>query len=307
MLFRSVVTRIDNDANKIVYANVPRGKRALSPEVDALLTQLLEGVVTGGTGTAAQLPGRVVAGKTGTTENYGDAWFCGYTPQLVTCVWVGYPDRLRPMLTEFHGGPVVGGSYPALIWKTFMQPALAAMDAQPKSFPSPPYLGAEARRVTYRDGRIELDNGLCRSTSLIVYFTGRAPSHTAGCKRNEVDVPDVVGWTVSGARTRLAAQPLTAQLVYKPASAGQRIGVVVKQFPAGGTLSSFDKVTLVLAKPLHGVVPRMVGMSLHAARLRLAKLKLVPQTTASTGRVVAQTPAPGVAAAPGMKVRLVVR
>jgi beta-lactam-binding protein with PASTA domain len=51
----------------------------------------------------------------------------------------------------------------------------------------------------------------------------------------------------------------------------------------------------------------MVGMSLRAARLRLAKLKLVPQTTASTGRVVAQTPAPGVAAAPGMKVRLVVR
>ena len=302
-----VVTKIDNDANKIVYANVPRGKRALSPEVDALLTQLLEGVVTGGTGTAAQLPGRIVAGKTGTTENYGDAWFCGYTPQLVTCVWVGYPDRLRPMLTEFHGGPVVGGSYPALIWKTFMQPALAAMDAQPKSFPSPPYLGAEARRVTYRDGRIELDNGRCRDTSELVYFTGRAPSHTADCKRNEVDVPDVVGWTVSGARTRLAAQPLTAQLVYKPASAGQRIGVVVKQFPAGGTLSSFDKVTLVLAKPLHGVVPRMVGMSLRAARLRLAKLKLVLQTTASTGRVVAQTPAPGVAAAPGMKVRLVVR
>ena len=256
-----VVTKIENDANKIVYANVPEGKRALSPEIDALLTQLLEGVVTGGTGTAAQLPGRVVAGKTGTTENYGDAWFCGYTPQLVTCVWVGYPDRLRPMLTDFHGGPVVGGSYPALIWKTFMQPALAAMNTQPKSFPSPPYLGSQARRVTYRDGRIELDNGLCRSTSLIVYFTGRAPSHTADCKRNEVDVPDVVGWTVSGARTRLAAQPLRAQLVYKPASAGQRIGVVLKQYPAGGTLSSFDKVTLVLARPLHGVVPRC-----HCAR-----------------------------------------
>ncbi|TMM12060.1 MAG: PBP1A family penicillin-binding protein [Actinobacteria bacterium] len=295
-----VVTKIENDANKIVYANVPEGKRALSPEIDALLTQLLEGVVTGGTGTAAQLPGRVVAGKTGTTENYGDAWFCGYTPQLVTCVWVGYPDRLRPMLTDFHGGPVVGGSYPALIWKTFMQPALAAMNTQPKSFPSPPYLGSQARRVTYRDGRIELDNGLCRSTSLIVYFTGRAPSHTADCKRNEVDVPDVVGWTVSGARTRLAAQPLRAQLVYKPASAGQRIGVVLKQYPAGGTLSSFDKVTLVLARPLH-------GMSLRAARLRLVKLKLVPQATASTGRVVAQKPEPGVAAAPGMKVRLVVR
>jgi len=302
-----VVTKIENDTHTIVYANVPKGTRALSPDVDELLTQLLEGVVTGGTGTAAQLPGRVVAGKTGTTENYGDAWFCGYTPQLVTCVWVGYPDKLVPMLHEFHGRPVVGGTYPAVIWKTFMQSALTAMNAQAKSFPSPPYLGSVARRVTYRDGRVELDNGLCKSTSLIVYFTGRGPSHTAGCKRNEVDVPNVVGWTVAGARQRLAEQPLSAQLVYKPASAGQRVGVVLKQFPAGGTLSSFDKVTLVLAKPLHGLVPKTVGLSLHAARARLARMKLVPEVNGRTGRVVEQRPKAGVAAAPGMKVQLVVR
>jgi len=302
-----VVTKIENDGHQVVYANVPKNTRALPPDVDALLTQLLEGVVTGGTGTAAALPGRAVAGKTGTTENYGDAWFCGYTPQLVTCVWVGYPDRLRPMLTEFHGGPVVGGSYPAEIWKAFMQPALTAMNAQPKSFPSPPYFSTRTQRVTYRDGRVELDDGLCRSTSLIVYFTGHGPSRTADCKRNEVDVPNVVGWKVESARTRLASQPLSAQLVYKPASAGQRVGVVLRQFPAGGTLSSFDKVTLVLAKPVHGLVPKTIGLTLRAARTRLAKLKLVPQVTGKAGRVVAQQPRAGVAAAPGMKVRLVLR
>jgi penicillin-binding protein 1A len=302
-----VVTKIETDAHKVAYANVPKNVRALSPDVDALLTQLLEGVVTGGTGTAAQLPGRVVAGKTGTTENYGDAWFCGYTPQLVTCVWVGYPDRLRPMLTEFHGRPVVGGSYPAEVWKAFMQPALTAMNAQPKSFPSPPYFSTQTQRVTYRDGRVERDDGLCRSTSLIVYFTGHGPSKTADCKRNEVEVPNVVGWNVDSARTRLASQPLSTQLVYKPASAGQRVGVVLRQFPDGGTLSSFDKVTLVLAKPLHGLVPKTIGLTLRAARTRLAKLKLVPQVTGKVGRVVSQQPRAGVAAAPGMKVRLVVR
>jgi membrane peptidoglycan carboxypeptidase len=302
-----VVTKIENDGHRVVYANVPKNVRALSPDIDALLTQLLEGVVTGGTGTAAALPGRAVAGKTGTTENYGDAWFCGYTPQLVTCVWVGYPDRLRPMLTEFHGGPVVGGSYPAEIWKAFMQPALTAMNAEPKSFPSPPYFSTQAERVTYRDGRVELDDGLCKSTSLIVYFAGHGPRKTATCKRNEVDVPNVVGWNVDSARTRLASQPLSAQLVYKPASAGQRVGVVLRQFPDGGTLSSFDKVTLVLAKPLHGLVPKTVGLTLRAARVRLAKLKLIPQVTGRAGRVVAQQPRAGVAAAPGMKVRLVVR
>ena len=304
-----VVTKIENDRKSVVYANVQKGVRALSPDVDELLTQLLQGVVTGGTGTAAAIPGRVVAGKTGTTENYGDAWFCGYTPQLVTCVWVGYPDKLVPMLHEFHGAPVVGGTYPALIWKTFMESALTAMNTQPKTFPSPPYLSAVARRVTYRDGRIELDNGLCKTTSLIDYFAGDGPAKTADCKRNEVDVPDVVGSTLPAARARLEAQPLTPQLVYKPATGGQRVGVVLRQFPKGGTLSSFDKVTLVLAKPLHGLVPQTIGLTLSAARKKLKHLKLVPAVafgSGRAGRVVSQSPRAGVAATPGMKVLIVV-
>jgi len=63
----------------------------------------------------------------------------------------------------------------------------------------------------------------------------------------------------------------------------------------------------VLAKPLHGLVPRTVGLTVHAAQLRLRKLKLVPKVTGKTGRVVAQKPRAGVAAAPGMKVTLVIR
>ena len=53
-----------------------------------------------------------MAGKTGTTENYGDAWFVGWTKELTVAVWVGYPDELRPMQTEFNGQPVAGGTYP---------------------------------------------------------------------------------------------------------------------------------------------------------------------------------------------------
>jgi penicillin-binding protein 1A len=303
------VTTIANDRGQVVYANKPVPKRVLSPAEDELLTQLLEGVVTSGTGKAAALPDRPVAGKTGTTENYGDAWFVGYTPQLVAAVWVGYADRLRPMLTEFHGRAVAGGTFPALIWKAFMQPALAAMNAQPRAFTPPPFLSSTPRRVTYRDGQIELDDGVCRNTSLLVYFTGRGPAKRAGCKPNEVDVPNVVGWKLADARVRLAAQPLTPQLIYEPATPGQRVDVVLRQFPATGTLSSFDKVTLVLAKPLHGIVPRIVGLSLHDARARLARLQLLPTVhfgTGTPGRVVSQTPLPGVAAAPGMTVSLVV-
>ena len=95
----------------------------------AIEDQMLRGVVQYGTGKAAQLPGWDVAGKTGTTENYGDAWFVGFTPDLVTAVWVGYPNKLIPMTTEYHGHTVEGGTFPALIWKAFMQKALPKLVA----------------------------------------------------------------------------------------------------------------------------------------------------------------------------------
>ena len=301
------ITQIEDATGKVVYGNAPVKRRVMPADQAHLLTSLLQGVVTSGTGRAAALPDQPVAGKTGTTENYGDAWFVGYTPQLVTAVWVGYPKGLRPMLTEYHGDPVAGGTFPAQIWKTFMQSALAAIGAQPASFPSPPYLAQTAKRVTYRDGRIELDNGRCRETSYLVYFSGHGPSKTANCKPNEVDVPDVVGWHVEDARARLSAQPLQAQVIYKPASPGQRVGVVVRQYPKRGTLSSFDTVTLVLAKPLHGTVPKIVGLNLRDARARLRKVKLhaaVNFGDGAPGRVVSQTPRAGVAAAPGMTVHV---
>ncbi len=303
------ITTVKDVNGDVLYDNTPVRKRAMSSVDAALVTQLLEGVVTGGTGTAAALPDRPVAGKTGTTENYGDAWFVGYTPQLVTAVWVGYPKGLRPMLTEFHGGPVAGGTFPAEIWKSFMQPALSLLGAQPESFPAPPFLSAGARRVTYRDGQIELDNGRCRDVSLLVYFTGRGPAKTANCKLNEVDVPNVVGWRIDAARVRLESMPLTPQVIYKPATPGQSTDIVVRQFPRTGTLSSFDRVTIVLAKPLHGIVPKLVGLAWNKASLKLQRLKLsvtVHSGKGKRGRVVAQSPRAGVAAAPGMKVTVTV-
>jgi penicillin-binding protein 1A len=78
---------------------------------------ILETVVSSGTGTHAQIGAEGQWGKTGTTENNGDAWFCGGVQDEVTaCVWVGYPDSTTPMTTLYNGGPVMGGTFPALIW-----------------------------------------------------------------------------------------------------------------------------------------------------------------------------------------------
>ncbi|MGZ4320219.1 MAG: PBP1A family penicillin-binding protein [Gaiellaceae bacterium] len=286
--------------------NSPQPQRVLSPETDAYVNQILQGVVTSGTGRKAALSDRPVAGKTGTTENFGDAWFVGYTPQLVTAVWVGYPNRYVPMLHEYHGKAVAGGTFPAEIWQKFMTSALKLLDDQPETFPAPPALFQSPRRVVYRNNQIELDNGYCRNTSEIVYFGSAGPARRATCKKNEVEVPRVVGMTLAEAKARLLRQPLLASVVYKPAAPRQRVDIVVDQFPSTGGLSSWDKVTLVMAKPLHGVVPSVVGLDLRAARARLRKAKLGVRVgglvDGKQGRVLAQAPLPGVAAAPGMAV-----
>ncbi len=302
------IARISNAEGKMVEDNRPVNHVALNSDQNALLTSILEGVITSGTGKRARLADRTVAGKTGTTENYGDAWFVGYTPQLATAVWIGYPTKLTPMLSQYHGQAVAGGTFPADIWRVFNQLALAG--TTPESFPPYSYQYSSAKRVVWRNGVLQLDNGKCRGTELISYFVGHGPGRTAACKPNEVDVPRVIGMSLARAKIRLGAQPLTPNVVYKPANAKQRVDLVLDQFPRKGRLSSYDTVTLVLAKPLHGVVPKLIGLSLNDARRRLRARGLVAVierfADGRAGRVLAQMPVAGVAGAPRMKIRLVI-
>jgi penicillin-binding protein 1A len=96
----------------------PERERAFSDGVASEVTDILEQNVTGGTGTAAQY-GCPAAGKTGTTDNFNDAWFVGYTPKLASSVWVGYPNALVEM-RSVHGISVAGGTFPAMIWHDYM-------------------------------------------------------------------------------------------------------------------------------------------------------------------------------------------
>jgi hypothetical protein len=212
------------------------------------------------------------------------------------------------MTTEFHGKPVLGGTYPALIWKAFMQKALPLENDQPESFPAPYVPYAAPVRVVNRGGLLERDNGVCKNTYVLEFYGGVGPNRTASCKVNEVDIPDVVGQPVAQARARLEGQPLNATLVYKPARTGERLGVVVGQFPKRGTASAYDTIRLVLPKSLHGVVPRVVGLSLAKARAKLAPLRLdVHVTGGSSGRVVKQSLRPQTAAGPGLAITLTVK
>ncbi|MEA2404036.1 MAG: penicillin-binding protein [Thermoleophilaceae bacterium] len=111
--------------------NKTRQKRVLPPAAAETERQMLRGVVLGGTGVKAQIAG-FAAGKTGTTENYGDAWFVGFNEKYTVAVWVGYPDKLKEMLTEYHGGPVAGGTFPTEIWHDFMTSAIQIDDSRKK-------------------------------------------------------------------------------------------------------------------------------------------------------------------------------
>lgn len=137
------VLRVLDSSGKVLEDNRTRaGKRVLEERIADQMNDVLKGVVTQGTAKAADL-GRPngTAGKTGTSENFSDAWFVGYTPELSTAIWMGYADSQRP-LVNIKGLPrIYGGTLPAKTWRDFMAAALEGKpvsDFVPPVAPPPP-------------------------------------------------------------------------------------------------------------------------------------------------------------------------
>ncbi|HUE58942.1 MAG TPA: transglycosylase domain-containing protein [Acidimicrobiales bacterium] len=134
------VLEIVDAQGKVLLNNInplPSTTSVLPANVADNVTNVLQGVIAGGTGTAAQL-GRPAAGKTGTTSSYTNAWFAGYTPTLSAAVWMGNADsQAKPMGVVKGVYPVYGGTWPAITWRNFMGAALAKVPATPFSQPAP--------------------------------------------------------------------------------------------------------------------------------------------------------------------------
>jgi len=113
----TVIVRVTDSGGNVLLDNTPKPSRVLDSWAAASLNSVLQGVISGGTGTAAQI-GRPAAGKTGTTSSERDVWFVGYVPQLAAAVWIGNDDN-RPL-----GGGATGGGFAAPIWRDFMLQAL---------------------------------------------------------------------------------------------------------------------------------------------------------------------------------------
>ena len=157
------ILSITDNTGRVLYSNDALPTQAIDPETAFLITNLLRGVIEHGTGWKARELGRPAAGKTGTTNDYRDAWFIGYTPSLVAGVWVGYDDQTSIGYRE------TGARAALPIWLAFMKKAND--DHAPEDFISPE--GILFKQIDPRSGLLSTEN--CRQSVLEAFLPGTEP------------------------------------------------------------------------------------------------------------------------------------
>jgi penicillin-binding protein 1A len=220
------VTEITRADGSVLYRRPSTLRRVIPTAVARGVNGILSHVVQRGTGAAAQLGARPVAGKTGTANEWRDAWFVGYTPELVTAVWVGFPERLRSMVPPATPIRVTGGSWPAQIWRRVMEPALG--DSPVSAFPAPEPAAPPAPPTP-----IAATSPAPDRSSL---SEGRTDQNDE--PRRPVVIVNTVGFSVDKAARMLQASGLNVEIVVEDPPDGVRAssGRVWKQSPDGGAL-----------------------------------------------------------------------
>ncbi|MDH3261746.1 MAG: transglycosylase domain-containing protein [Acidimicrobiia bacterium] len=304
-----LVTAIETHDGVNIYAAVPVVTEALSREVAQTLTGALTEVVKRGTGQQARI-GRPIAGKTGTSQDHHDAWFVGYTPELVAAVWVGFPEgqiSMEPPTTPYT---ITGGSWPAQIWSRFASGALSGT----------PY-GLLAEADTSGQVAVEVDT----STGFLAGpFCPREHVHRIQVPIDSApnvicpvhnpagvvavgsgELPDVIGYDLGTAVAALNGAGFQVKVDYQDGGA-LAPGTVFGQNPSAGfPAQAGSTVRLAVAGPEPGsVVPSVVGFPLDHAVADLSALGVTvevvevaesnPDDAARRAGVVwKQDPAPG--------------
>jgi membrane peptidoglycan carboxypeptidase len=268
----SIARVVARGERKPLIENRPRCQRVIAEKISNQTVAMLRGVVQNGTGTRAALGGRPVAGKTGSAQNNTSAFFSGFTPQLSTSVWVGFRKGRVPMKTQFNGGPVYGGTFPALIFHDYMAAALAGQPVVgfPAAPPPPPPPSMPVPDV------VGLDEGTARArlaqagfgSQVVQVASGQPPGRvvrqapgggarlrqggtvtlavSGGPRGGDVVVPGVVGLQVSVARALLGAAGLTSGVAY---TRNAPPGRVAAQSPGPGSrLPRGSSVTLLVGR-----------------------------------------------------------
>jgi len=276
------IYKITDAEGNVIADNKPETHQVLDPKVAATVNEILQQVVASGTGTGAKI-GRPQAGKTGTTEDSADAWFVGYTPDLVTAVWVGYPQGRVPM------NGMTGGSLPASLWQDFMSKALR--DTPPTPFPTK-----------------EEASSLPTAAPTPLEST---PAQTTPAPAAQATVPNVVGLSASSAQLTLQQTGYEATVVEQPSNR-YAAGRVMSQTPAPGTqYAKGNSVTIIVSSgSAQGSVPNVMGMTEAAAKSTITSAGYQVTVSYSVGSpigtVINQSPGGGSALAAGSLVSITV-
>jgi penicillin-binding protein 1A len=266
------VTKITNSSGEVLYRDKSRAERVMNPATAYITTSALEQVIQQGTGVGANI-GRPAAGKTGTAQEYRDAWFAGYTPDLAAAVWVGYPggeiemkpscvgsiQPCRPTRTATSGG-VTGGSWPASIWRLFMLRALSGVPAHPFEVPDQ---GIVTVVIDTRNGCLAGRFTPPEYRSSATLAKGTQPTEVCREPGDAVRVPDVFSFPLRDAVRILEGKGLVVNVEKKPTSTfppGRIIGMSPdsgKLVPGGSTVTL---TVSALAKEDAVSVPEVLGM-----------------------------------------------
>jgi penicillin-binding protein 1A len=273
------IRRVTNAKGKGLFRAKPVCEQVIDRKIAAQVTSLLEGVLTSGTAAGSQI-GRPAAGKTGTGQDYQDAWFLGYIPQLVTGVWVGYSKALIPMrgLRVLGGANAFGGTIAAPIWQALMLEAIKGLPVMDFPAPPPPKASKVPSVVGLSQSAAEQKLAAAHFSPNAVptdspqpegIVVSQAPSGGASAplgsivtiyvstgKAPKTTVPNVVGFTEKAATRRLIRDGYAVSIYYQPVQQRAYDGIVLAQNPTGGTNAQRDTtVNIVVGKHSSGPSP----------------------------------------------------
>lgn len=294
------IERIEDADGRVVFEANPKETQALSPAVAWTATDIMKGVIERGTGVAAAI-GRPAAGKTGTAQQWRDAWFAGYVPQLSAAVWVGFPQGQISMVPPRTRIRVTGGSFPAQIWRSFMLRATEGLP--PRDFARPPS-NFVAVPIDVTQGCVATDLTPSENIRVVEFIAGTQPTRKCVVTRPEISsIPSVIGMSVNAAINLLEQAGFAAvqRTEYDPSYAP---GTVIDQDPAAGTQTETGveiTITVSTDNPPLVEIPNVVGLAEANAVARLEEagfgVKVVQaeerQKGAPPGKVLAQSPARG--------------
>jgi len=235
------ILEVRDAEGEVIRSERSKGVRAIPANVAYLVTDMLKGVISKGTGTAARI-GRPAAGKTGTTQQYRDAWFVGYTPDLVASVWVGHVESQTEMLSV-HGRKVTGGSFPAEIWATFMKTALK--DTPKSEFPKPK--GLSTVKICLESG--QKAGEYCEKTGSGLFLSDNLPDDCEIHKTpTKITIPNLIGMTKEDAIALLKKLLLLFKVEEKK-NKDVAPGIVTDQNPKQGSQGTTQTVvTIIVSK-----------------------------------------------------------